>query len=300
MPAASPDRLVSAAVTVASSNQEEDAMTRTIVITGASDGIGAASARQLAQLGEEVVVVGRNPEKTARVARSLGVESFVADFSDLAQVRELAASLLEAYPRIDVLANNAGGVFGERTLTKDGYETTFQVNHLAPFLLTNLLRDRLVESEASVIQTSSAAARLFPRFDIDDLQGERRYSSTAAYGNAKLANVLFTRELNRRFGDAGLSAVAFHPGVIASNFGSTSDGPWKFLYSGPIAQRLMTSTSVGGARLTWLALGKPRLDWTPGGFYSNNKPAKTNRIADDPVVARQLWERSAVLVGLDD
>ncbi|MDF2047121.1 SDR family NAD(P)-dependent oxidoreductase [Microbacterium sp. Kw_RZR3] len=275
-------------------------MTRTIVITGASDGIGAASAKQLNDLGEEVVVVGRNPEKTARVARTLGVDSFVADFTDLAQVRELAASLLERYPRIDVLANNAGGVFGRRTLTTDGYETTFQVNHLAPFLLTNLLRERLVDSRASVIQTSSAAAKLFPRFDIDDLQGERHYSSTAAYGNAKLANVLFTKELNRRFGEFGVSVVAFHPGVIASNFGSSSDGPWKFLYSGPLVKRLMTSTSVGGARLTWLALGKPGVDWEPGGFYANNKPAKTNRIADDPVIARQLWERSAVLTDLSD
>ena len=275
-------------------------MTRTIVITGASDGIGAASAKQLVGVGEEVVVVGRNPEKTARVARSLGVDSFVADFSDLAQVRELAASLLSTYPRIDVLANNAGGVFGERRLTTDGYETTFQVNHLAPFLLTNLLLERLVQSQASVIQTSSAAAKLFPRFALDDLQGERRYSSTTAYGNAKLANVLFTKELNRRFGDQGVSAVAFHPGVIASNFGSTSDGPWKFLYGGPLAKSLMTSTAVGGARLTWLALGKPGVDWEPGGFYANNRPATTNRIADDPVVAKVLWERSAALVGIDD
>lgn len=275
-------------------------MTRTIVITGASDGIGAASAKQLVQVGEEVVVVGRNPEKTARVARSLGVDSFVADFSDLAQVRELAASLLERYPRIDVLANNAGGVFGERTLTKDGYETTFQVNHLAPFLLTNLLLERLLQSQASVIQTSSAAAKLFPRFDINDLQGERRYSSTAAYGNAKLANVLFTKELHRRFGEFGLSTAAFHPGVIASNFGASSDGPWKFLYGGPLAKSLMTSTAVGGARLTWLALGKPGIDWEPGGFYANNKPARTSRLADDPMIARQLWERSAVLVDLDD
>ncbi|MDQ1083700.1 MULTISPECIES: SDR family NAD(P)-dependent oxidoreductase [Microbacterium] len=273
-------------------------MTRTIVITGASDGIGAASAKQLAQLGEEVVVVGRNPDKTARVARALGVDSFVADFSDLAQVRELAASLLERYPRIDVLANNAGGVFGDRTVTRDGMELTFQVNHLAPFLLTNLLLDRLRESRASVIQTSSAAAR-FPGFDVDDLQAERRHSSTSAYGHAKLANVLFTKELHRRFGDQGLSAVAFHPGVIASSFGSTSNGPWKWLYGGPLAQRLMTSTSVGGARLTWLALGKPGVDWQPGGFYANNKPARTNRLADDPVVAKQLWERSAVLAGVE-
>jgi len=274
-------------------------MTRTIVITGASDGIGAASAKQLHDLGEEVVVVGRSPEKTARVARSLGVDSFVADFSDLSQVRELAASLLERYPRIDVLANNAGGVFGERTLTGDGFELTFQVNHLAPFLLTTLLLDRLVASRASVIQTSSAAAR-FPGFDVDDLQSARRYSSTSAYGHAKLANVLFTKELHRRYGDQGLSAVAFHPGVIASSFGSTSNGPWKWLYGGPLAQRLMTSTSVGGARLTWLALGKPGVDWEPGGFYANNKAARTARLADDPAVAKSLWERSAAMVGLED
>ncbi|MFZ8757608.1 SDR family NAD(P)-dependent oxidoreductase [Microbacterium sp. HMH0099] len=273
-------------------------MPRTIVITGASDGIGAASARQLHDIGENVVVVGRNPDKTARVADAIGADSFVADFSDLAQVRELAAGLLERYPRIDVLANNAGGIFGDRTVTGDGYELTFQVNHLAPFLLTNLLLERLIGSAASVIQTSSAAARLMARFDGDDLQGERRYSSTTAYGNAKLANVLSTKELHRRYGDAGLSAVAFHPGVIASSFGSTSDGPMKFLYGGPLAQKLMTSTDVGGARLTWLALGKPGVDWEPGGFYSNNKPARTNKIADDPAPARLLWDRSAELVGL--
>lgn len=274
-------------------------MPRTIVITGASDGIGAAAARQLHDIGEDVVVVGRNPDKTRRVADALGVRSFVADFSDLAQVRELAASLAAEFPRIDVLANNAGGIFAERALTTDGFEVTFQVNHLAPFLLTNLLRETLIASRASVIQTSSAAARLFSRFDIDDLQGERRYSASAAYGNAKLANVLFTKELNRRFGDAGLSSVAYHPGVIASSFGSTSSGSWKFLYGGALAERFLPSTDVGGARLTWLALGKPGVDWQPGGFYANNKPAKTHRRADDPALARLLWDRSAELAGLD-
>ena len=139
-------------------------MTRTIVITGGSDGIGAASARQLHEAGEQVVLVGRNPEKTARVARELGAPSFVADYSELSQVRDLAASLLEQYPRIDVLANNAGGIFGERKVTGDGNELTFQVNHLGGFLLTNLLLERLIESEGSVIQTSSLAARRFARF----------------------------------------------------------------------------------------------------------------------------------------
>jgi NAD(P)-dependent dehydrogenase (short-subunit alcohol dehydrogenase family) len=273
-------------------------MTRTIVITGGSDGIGAASARQLHDAGEQVVLVGRNPEKTAKVAGELGVPSYVADYSELSQVRDLAASLLENHPRIDVLANNAGGVFGERTVTADGYELTFQVNHLGGFLLTNLLLDRLIESRASVIQTSSLAARRFSRFDIDDLQGQRRYSASTAYGNGKLANILFTRELHRRFGDRGVSAAAFHPGAIASGFAATSTGPWRFMYTNPLAVKLLTSTDIGGARLTWLALGKPGVDWEPGEYYSNNRRARTSAVADDPGIAKKLWDRSAEMVGL--
>jgi NAD(P)-dependent dehydrogenase (short-subunit alcohol dehydrogenase family) len=274
-------------------------MTRTIVITGASDGIGAASARQLHDAGERVVVVGRNPEKTDAVVSALGADSLVADFSDLSQVRELAASLLDRYEKIDVLANNAGGMFGDRKMTRDGFELTFQVNHLAPFLLTTLLMDRLVDSGASVIQTSSEAARRFARFDIDDLQGERRYSASAAYGNGKLANVLLTKELHRRYGDAGLNAVAFHPGVIGSGFAGSSTGVMRWFYTSPLTRRLLTSTDVGGARLTWLALGKPGVDWQPGEFYANNRVARTNRLADDPALAKMLWDRSAAMIGLD-
>jgi NAD(P)-dependent dehydrogenase (short-subunit alcohol dehydrogenase family) len=273
-------------------------VTRTIVITGASDGIGAAAARQLHEAGEQVVVVGRNPQKTAAVAAELGADALTADFADLTQVRELAATLLERYPRIDVLANNAGGIFGERTLTRDGFETTFQVNHLAGFLLTNLLLDRLTESGASVIQTSSAAARSFARFDIDDLQGERRYSAGAAYGNAKLENVLFTKELHRRFADAGLSAVAFHPGVIRSGFAGASRGSMRWFYTSPLTAPLMDSNEVGGSRLTWLALGKPGVDWDAGEFYAKNRIARTNTLAHDPGLAKVLWDRSAEMVGL--
>jgi NAD(P)-dependent dehydrogenase (short-subunit alcohol dehydrogenase family) len=273
-------------------------MPRTIVITGASDGIGAASARQLHEAGEEVVVVGRDPQKTEAVARAIGVASFVADYSDLAQVRELAASLLEAYPRIDVLANNAGGVFGKRVITVDGFEFTFQVNHLAGFLLTNLMLDRLIESRATVIQTSSEASRHFTRFDIDDLQGAKKYSAGAAYGNAKLENILFTKELNRRYADAGISAVAFHPGVIATSFASGAQGSWRFYYTSRLTKRMLASADVGGSRLTWLALGKPGVDWEPGGYYANNRLARTNRVADDPAIAKLLWDRSAEMVGL--
>lgn len=135
---------------------------RTIVITGASDGIGAAAARQLAAAGESVVLVGRSPRKTAALASELGLPHHIADYSSLAQVRRLAAELDAGYPAIDVLANNAGGLMGARTLTEDGFELTFQVNHLAGFLLTTLLLDKLIASRATVIQTSSIAARLFP------------------------------------------------------------------------------------------------------------------------------------------
>ncbi|RLK52972.1 SDR family NAD(P)-dependent oxidoreductase [Microbacterium telephonicum] len=274
-------------------------MTRTIVITGASDGIGAAAARQLHEAGETVVVVGRDPRKTDAVADALGLDRFTADFAELDQVRALADTLRTRYPRIDVLANNAGGIFGDRTETADGNELTFQVNHLAPFLLTGLLLDRLVDGAASVIQTSSVAAQRFSRFDIDDLQARGRYTASAAYGNGKLANILFTKELHRRYGDAGLSAVAFHPGAIASSFASASRGAWRWMYTNPIASRLLTPTDVGGARLTWLALGKPGVDWTPGGYYADNQPARTSRLADDPALAKRLWDRSAELVGLE-
>lgn len=273
-------------------------MPRTIVITGASDGIGAASARQLHEAGETVVIVGRDPRKTAAVAGPLGVDSYIADYSDLSQVHELAAALLNAYPQIDVLANNAGGVFGDRALTTDGYELTFQVNHLGGFLLTNLLLERLVHSRATVIQTSSEAARRFANFDLENLQGEKKYSAGSAYGNAKLENILFTKELNRRFGDAGISAVSFHPGVIGSSFAAGAKGPWRFMYTNPLTKRLMDSTDMGGSRLTWLALGKPGVDWELGAFYSNNRVGRTNRVADDPAAAKILWDRSAEMVGL--
>jgi NAD(P)-dependent dehydrogenase (short-subunit alcohol dehydrogenase family) len=271
---------------------------RTIVITGASDGIGAAAARQLHEAGERVVVVGRSPEKTRAVAGSLGVDGHVADFADLEQVRALAATLLERYPRIDVLANNAGGIMGRRRLTVDGFEQTFQINHLAGFLLTNLLLDRLRESGASVIQTASEASRTFARFDIDDLQGERRYSAGAAYGNSKLENLLFTKELHRRFGEQGIQAVAFHPGFIGSAFGGTSRGVYRWFYTSRLTKPLLDSNDVGASRLTWLALGKPGVDWQPGAYYAKNRIRRTAAAADDPALAKRLWDESAAMTGL--
>jgi NAD(P)-dependent dehydrogenase (short-subunit alcohol dehydrogenase family) len=272
---------------------------RTIVITGASDGIGAAAARDLAGAGERVVVVGRSPSKTRAVADSLKSPYHVADFSDLAQVRRLAGELQAAYSRIDVLANNAGGIMGKRVVTTDGFEKTFQVNHLAAFLLTTLLMPTLTASSAMVLQTSSIAARTASRFDIDDLQNERRYTPERAYGNAKLENILFSKELHRRYHAMGISAAAFHPGLVATNFAGDTTSWWRYTYHTPLLRRLTTIAPERGALgLIWLAEGTPGVTWESGSYYDRNKPARSSPVADDPELARELWDRSEALLGL--
>jgi NAD(P)-dependent dehydrogenase (short-subunit alcohol dehydrogenase family) len=275
-------------------------MTRqTIVITGASDGIGAAAARRLQAGGHEVVLVGRSKDKTSAVASELGAPFHVADFAELDQVRRLADELGAAYERIDVLANNAGGIMGHRQLTTDGFELTFQVNHLAPFLLTNLLLPTLTASRAKVVQTASIAARLFGHVDLDDLDLERGYSPDRAYGNGKLENILFTRELDRRYGDQGIAAAAFHPGVVGTNFASDTTHPMRFLYHTPLVRNLFTISPEKGARgLVWLAENEPRTTWPTGEYFERNKVARSNAQARDAGLATGLWDRSAELVGL--
>lgn len=274
----------------------------TIVITGASDGIGAAAARQLAGPGVRLLLVGRSPEKTAAIARELGAEHFLADFAELDQVRRLAAELSEATAEhgIDALANNAGGIFGERTPTVDGFEKTFQVNHLAPFLLTNLLLPRLLPGGASVVNTSSMAHRLFGHLDLENLDNARRYSPRKAYGDAKLANVLFTRSLHARFHGEGLSCVAFHPGLVRTSFSAGSASAMRWFYQSPLAGLLpMISPEQGGATLAWFLTGTPGTTWTSGRYYDQDRP--TSRVhpqADDLAFADALWQRSAELVGL--
>ena len=265
------------------------------MITGASDGIGAAAAAQLAASGHRVVVVGRSPEKTKTVAEGIGADRCVADFADLAQVRTLAAELLAAYPRIDVLANNAGGQMGARTLTADGYETTFQVNHLAPFLLTNLLIGRLAESGASVVNTSSIGSKLYGHVDLDDLNSERSFGASRAYCTTKLENVLFTKELHRRYHAQGISALAFHPGVVASNFAMDATNLTGLLYRTPL-RNLLTSSQTAGGFLAWFAEGSPGRDWVSGEYYEKTRLAKPARQANDAELARALWERSETLV----
>jgi NAD(P)-dependent dehydrogenase (short-subunit alcohol dehydrogenase family) len=268
---------------------------RTIVITGASDGIGAAAARALSQSGDRVVIVGRSPGKTAAVAEALGTDHLVADFACLDEVRTLAAELQERYPRIDVLANNAGGIMGDRETTVDGHEKTFQVNHLAPYLLTTLLMDRLVASQARVINTSSAANLLFGKIDLDDLQGETKYSANKAYGDGKLANILFTRELHRRYSDQGLTTAAFHPGVVATSFSTGSTTLMRLIYQTPL-KRLLLGAEQGADTLVWLATATPGADWASGEYYEKRRIQKANKQAYDAQLAADLWEQSTALV----
>lgn len=272
-------------------------MPRTIVITGASDGIGAAAARRLHKDGNRVVIVGRSKQKTEAIARELGADHFLADFSKLDDVRKLAADLDAAYPRIDVLANNAGGIFGDRTKTQDGFEKTFQINHLAPFLLTQLLVPKLIASKATVIQTSSSGARLFGKVVIDDLDHDKDFTAQLAYGTVKLENILFTKELDRRYRAQGISTAAFHPGAVATSFATDSDSFMKRIYNSRIGRAFMVTPEQGADQLVWIAEGQPSKDWQPGTYYEKRKPARRNNPqALDMNLAKQLWDRSEQLL----
>ncbi|MBE7955304.1 SDR family NAD(P)-dependent oxidoreductase [Microbacterium oxydans] len=274
---------------------------KTIVLTGASDGIGAAAARQLAGPAHRLILVGRSAEKTRAVAEETGAEWFTADFARLDDVRALAGKIAAAVgdTGIDVLANNAGGIFGDRTPTVDGFEKTMQVNHLAPFLLTNLLLPRLLRAGGAVINTSSIAHRLFGHLDVDDLDNTRRFSPNKAYGDAKLANVLFAKSLHTKFQADGLSAVAFHPGTVQTNFASDSSSIMRLLYRTPLKHLMLIGADKGGATLRWFIEGTPDETWFSGAYYDERQlTAKVNPQVNDAALAEALWQRSAELVGL--
>lgn len=274
---------------------------QTIVITGASDGIGAAAARQLASSPHRLILIGRSVEKTRAVADETGAEWFTADFARLDDVRELAGKITDAVgdDGIHVLANNAGGIFGDRTPTADGFEKTMQVNHLAPFLLTNLLLPQLLQAEGTVINTSSIAHRLFGHLDVDDLDNSRRFSPNKAYGDAKLANVLFAKSLHTKFHAQGLSAVAFHPGTVRTNFAAESSSIMRLLYRTPLKHVMLIGPDKGGATLRWFIEGTPDETWFSGGYYDERQlTTKVNPQVNDADLAEALWQRSIELVGL--
>jgi NAD(P)-dependent dehydrogenase (short-subunit alcohol dehydrogenase family) len=272
----------------------------TVVLTGATRGIGAAAAVQLARQGAEVALVGRDPARVretaeaARAAASDGaaVHEHVADLASMAEVRRLADELKATHPRIDVLANNAGALFTSRHTTPDGFEQTFALNHLAAFLLTTLLLDRLSEARARVVTTTSDNHKS-GELDLGDLQAEHgRFKAGKAYGTSKLCNVLFTRELQRRHPE--LTANCFHPGVVRTGFGR-NNGALMGISMRLIAP-FMRSPERGAEPLVWLALD-PAAGELHGRYLEKKKPAKPSAQAQDDALAAALWERSEALVG---
>ena len=262
---------------------------KTIVITGASDGIGAAAAKILKEKGHDVIIVGRNPEKTEKVAASLSAPFHTVDYADLQSVVRLAKEL-SRYPKIDVLANNAGGAGNKRTITVDGFERTFQINVLGGFLLTRLLADKLCDSGATVVQTSSIASNLYGAgLDVNDLQNEKSYSPFTAYGRAKLCDILFTRGLDKRYRSKGINAVAFEPGVVRTNFAAESTPFVRFCYRSPIKHLFTISPERSAARLVRLAEGEAGKDFLAGEVYSGKKPMRLRFKDENGEAADILW-----------
>src|ERR1700683_3911242 len=267
-----------------------------VLLTGATRGIGQAAALALASEGAEVALVGRDADRVAAVAgeaRAAGggaaVHEHVADLMLMSEVRRLAEEVRAAYERIDVLANNAGALFASHKETSEGLERTFALNHLAPFLLTNLLRDRL--SGGRVVTTASDAHQ-GGRLDLDGLQAQKGYAAMRVYGTSKLCNILFTRELARRAPE--LHANCFHPGVVRTGFGKNENGIWKLATT--VAGPFFRSPARGARSLVWLSLSQDAADLT-GEYVQDEKVLAPSAQAQDPILAQGLWEHSDQLTG---
>ncbi len=271
---------------------------RTVLVTGASDGIGAEAARVLAGRGATVHVTGRSLDKLRPVAEVVGTEPLVADFSRLDDVRRLAEQVAERVGSLDVLMNNAGGTFAPSKKTHDGHEPNFQINHLAPFLLTNLLHPALTAAGRSLVVNTSSIANLMGKIVLDDLDYEhRRAREFSAYGTGKLMNILFTRAIAERWSDDGVVSVAVHPGPVGSSFGRDSRLVG-LLYRTPLKRFATISVAEGAAPLVALAERGPSPD-VNGRYFSRFTPdGRENKQARDRSVVDGLWERSAGLVGL--
>jgi NAD(P)-dependent dehydrogenase (short-subunit alcohol dehydrogenase family) len=276
---------------------------RTVLITGGTAGIGKATALGLATMGAHVAVTGRDRNRTQAAAaeiRAAGggqVDVFIADLSSQAEVRRLADQVLHTLTRIDVLVNNVGGYWNTRRVTADGLEHTFALNHLAPFLLTTLLLDRLTESAPARVVTVSSNAHAMGRIDFDDLQGERSYSGARAYNQSKLANLLFTYELARRMPATSVTANALHPGVVSTSFGADDRAVVQRLLV-PFLRPFMKTPTRGAATSIHVA-SAPDLAQVTGRFFAHRRPRKSSGRSYDRAVAARLWQVSADLVATD-
>ncbi|MDE0392461.1 MAG: SDR family oxidoreductase [Rhodospirillales bacterium] len=273
------------------------------LVTGASSGIGRAAALELAERGATVVLVCRNEERGAPVLAEIERRSgsgtatlLTADLASQRQVREAAAAFLERFDRLDVLINNAGVAgWGTRLVTEEGLERTFAVNHLAPFLLTGLLLDRLKASAPARVVTVSSAAHKCYRLHLDDLQGERHYSGFGAYSRSKLANVLFTQELSRRLAGFGVTANCLHPGVVATGIFRNIPRWMRAI----LTSQLVLSPEKGADTMLYLATA-PEVAEVTGQYFVRRRPVRTSRASRDASLARRLWEASEALTAARD
>ena len=271
---------------------------RTALITGGTGGIGRATAMGLGRLGANVAITGRDAARAEDTAREIReatgatVFVFLADLSSQAEVRRLAAEALDRLPTIDVLVNNVGGYWDTRQLTVDGVERTFAVNHLAPFLLTELLLPRLKRSAYARVVTVASQAHTQGWIDFDDLQGERAYSGARAYSQSKLANILFTHELARR--QPRVTANALHPGVVSTAFGAADPGRTQRLLV-PLLRPFMKSPARG-AETTIYAASAPELVGATGGYFANSRSRRSAPQSYNQDLASRLWQVSEDLV----
>jgi NAD(P)-dependent dehydrogenase (short-subunit alcohol dehydrogenase family) len=272
------------------------------VVTGATSGIGLVTAQALARQGATLIVVARNPERGAatvnRIQQATGnsaVELLVADLSAQAQVRRLASEIQRRFARLDVLINNAGALFSRRQVSDNGIEMTFALNHLAYFLLTNLLLENLKSSASARIVNVSSEAHRRSRIDFADLQGQHRYSGWRAYGRSKLANILFTYELARRLEGTNVVANALHPGLVATNFGRNNAGITAIALR--LVQLAGISSEEGAETIIHLA-SSPEVDGITGEYFVKKRAVRSSKVSYDPVAAERLWQVSAELTGL--
>jgi retinol dehydrogenase-14 len=274
---------------------------KTILITGATSGIGLEASVALARLGANILVIGRDPRRTdaaiaaVRARASASAQWYLCDFASQASIRELAAAILRDHNRLDVLVNNAGGVNKSRSLTVDGIETTFATNHLGGFMLTNLLLDLVVASAPARVVTVASAAHRSGTMDFDDLGFERGYRTMRAYARSKLANVLFAAELARRLSGTGVASNSLHPGAVATNIWLGAP-----LWAKPLItlfRPFFISAEAGAATIVRLA-ADPDVEGITGRYFENQKVVRPSRLAGDAMLARRLWDVSEKLTGM--
>lgn len=274
------------------------------LVTGATAGIGKVTATTFASQGAQLIITGRNQQKTEQTRKEIeartgndSIQYLIADFSNLQQVRTIAELFSKDFSRLDVLVNNAGAFFNSRQETSVGVEMTLQVNHLAPFLLTNLLLEKLLESPSARIVNVSSEAHRQDKMDFDDLGFERSYFGMKAYARSKLANILFTNQLVHRLGDTSITVNALHPGHVATDIWKTS-----FKHFGPLLKWIMglfALTPEQGADNTIYLAASPHVAGVTGKYFVKRKPTHSSPISRDMEVARRLWGISAALTGLN-